>query len=1285
MSLGPFRLLERIGQGAVGTVWRAMHGGGEADAGVQVAIKVLQSDDARGDAFRSGMAQEIAALAALEHPHVTSVYDHGVVTGEEADPRRGLHPGAPYVVMELGLHGTLRDWRDGHQPSSWTEVRGALSTLLSGLAHAHARGLIHRDIKPANLLLDGAGGVKITDFGLAHALERADLEEDRGAGTPLYMAPEQIMGRWRDHGPWTDLYAVGVIGWLLATGSPPFQKPGDLEWVLKSHLRRDLPWFAPTLDLPHGFEAWLRRLLEKNPRSRFQFAADASWELDQLIDPAPAPRPAAITMPGTAAPAPPGPWPSGSDLAVFEALTVEADESFPPTASWSADGETIETAAAELPPLPHWQEAGSTLFRVRGLRSAGLGLVGLRHLPVVGRVTERDQLWTALREARESDRPQVVVLSGASGFGKSALASWFCERAHEVGAATNLRALHHDGGGPAYGLGAMLARHHRCVGIGRFAIEARLDLLLEQRRIRSPDDESLALTEMISPARSDDERCVRFSGPRERYALVERTLDEMLLGRPAILWLDDVHVGADALQLVQHLLRPEARDRALTIVLTVRNDLLADRPAEAELLSDLLARPQVEEVVVGPLEEDHRARLVGGLLGLDAAVLARVWKRTGGNPLFAAQLVEDWVRRGVLVPGEAGFRIAEGASVDLPDDLRALWGQRLERVLEGRPERDRHALELAAALGLEVESREWAAVCIAAHEIPSPDLVEALVGQRLAAWRPLEGGWSFAHGMLREAVEEAARAADRWGRCHAVCAAMLEPSTDPAAMERIARHLIAAGRIEEALPPLRRAIDHTGARGGLCRMASLVDDYRRCLIRVGCAAGDPRMLWVRTQEVVTARGSGDLDRSLRLAQVLCADAEAAGDPSALIDARMQAGWGYDHRTQLAESEVEFRASLALAEKVGDRQRLSRIQLALSVVRWKQGWPAEAEVLATQALHGFDALEDMHGLTHAHGRLASIARQLGRFDEARAHAHRCLELGREFGYRGPGVKALNVLGEVNRLEGKLDEAAAAYERALEAVAALGSPFGLAPTLNLGLVLVDGGRYHEARQQLQPALERRAARDAGLAAGRARVAAPLRCRAARLGRLGPTLRGDGPTVRRDRVHRGGLPPVPGPRGPARRRRGGAVARPAGAAAGRQAVLGVGAKGRGAVASGRASSADSIGLSDVRAPCAHGPRPSDQSINHPQSLAFPIPPRWPGACSIPGRTANWVTTGPTRTTAASGPHRYRHPPTGLRTPSAFARGRGPVTRGGIRRCALGLIPMHQGGTTGEPNVGI
>ena len=149
-----------------------------------------------------------------------------------------------------------------------------------GLGSAHARGILHRDLKPDNVLFAGQndvrGGLRLVDFGLAFLDEgQDDADERKAAGTPRYMAPEQLLSHWRDFGPWTDLYALGCLAWQLCTGETPFQSMRDFRQLLRAHLHMAPPAFKPIFKVPKSFEVWLRTLLAKRRTDRFPFAADA--------------------------------------------------------------------------------------------------------------------------------------------------------------------------------------------------------------------------------------------------------------------------------------------------------------------------------------------------------------------------------------------------------------------------------------------------------------------------------------------------------------------------------------------------------------------------------------------------------------------------------------------------------------------------------------------------------------------------------------------------------------------------------------------------------------------------------------------------------------------------------------------------------------------------------------------------------------------------------------------------------------------------------------------------
>ncbi|MCB9683847.1 MAG: protein kinase [Alphaproteobacteria bacterium] len=250
MKLGSFRLTEVLGRGGVGEVWRGEH----ETSGDAVAIKVLLPENA--GRWRSLLRREVEAVARLDHPGVIWIHDHG------EDPERG-----PWIAFELASGGSLQD----RLPvAGWQPLRALLSEILGALAHAHARGVLHRDLKPANVLLctleDPRPGPKLCDFSLA----RVGGSRGVAGGTPDYLAPEQRAQRWRDEGPWTDLYALGGLAWAGVCGAPPTVTP-----------------WRPRFAVPDGFGRWVEHLLAEDPRDRIRSAAAALAALRALDDPGP--------------------------------------------------------------------------------------------------------------------------------------------------------------------------------------------------------------------------------------------------------------------------------------------------------------------------------------------------------------------------------------------------------------------------------------------------------------------------------------------------------------------------------------------------------------------------------------------------------------------------------------------------------------------------------------------------------------------------------------------------------------------------------------------------------------------------------------------------------------------------------------------------------------------------------------------------------------------------------------------------------------------------------------
>ncbi|MFF4043932.1 protein kinase [Streptomyces sp. NPDC001816] len=266
---GRYELVEKLGQGGMGTV----HRGVDRQLRRTVAVKLLSSELAHDPQSRARFRREAHAAAALNHPAVATIHD----VGEEPHPDGPR----PYLVMEYVQGATLAEVLDGG-PLPVAEAINTACAILDALRHSHERGIVHRDIKPSNIMLTGADTVKVLDFGIAKAFtEAATRITGSGAaiGTPAYLSPEQIGGAEIDHR--ADLYAMGCLLHELLTGQTPFRGESPFA-VMHQHLYAEpepVSRFRP--QIPPAVEAVILRALRKDPAERF---ADAGQMRAALAD-----------------------------------------------------------------------------------------------------------------------------------------------------------------------------------------------------------------------------------------------------------------------------------------------------------------------------------------------------------------------------------------------------------------------------------------------------------------------------------------------------------------------------------------------------------------------------------------------------------------------------------------------------------------------------------------------------------------------------------------------------------------------------------------------------------------------------------------------------------------------------------------------------------------------------------------------------------------------------------------------------------------------------------------
>jgi hypothetical protein len=263
-TIAGYRLIEELGRGGMGTVYRAE----QVSLHRQVALKVLGSNLTRDPAFVARFVAEARAAAKLQHPNVVQVFD----VDQDGDRY--------YISMELMHDGSLEDQLKQQGRLDVDRALQVVADAAAGLAYAESLGIVHRDIKPDNLMLDQHGQVKIADLGLASST--AEIEQ-KAIGTPHFMAPEQVLKKELDHR--TDLYALGCTFYRLVTGKTPFRGQ-TVRDILRAQVK-DEPEPANKANPQVSAEvaAIIARLLQKDPAQRYQTANELLDEIEVLRRP----------------------------------------------------------------------------------------------------------------------------------------------------------------------------------------------------------------------------------------------------------------------------------------------------------------------------------------------------------------------------------------------------------------------------------------------------------------------------------------------------------------------------------------------------------------------------------------------------------------------------------------------------------------------------------------------------------------------------------------------------------------------------------------------------------------------------------------------------------------------------------------------------------------------------------------------------------------------------------------------------------------------------------------
>ena len=268
VQLCDFKLLKKLGQGGMGEVFLAK----QVSLDRQVALKILSKEMAKKPGFVDRFVREARAMAKIDHPNAVKVY--------AAESDKGLN----YVAIEFIGGQSMQDVMDVQGKLSIGDALHVILACADALSHAHEMTLIHRDIKPDNILVSKKGAVKVADFGLAKALDDADMsmtQSGTGLGTPLYMPPEQARDAKNvDHR--TDIYALGCTLYYFVTGKLPFTGDNVLKLIIAKEKGQYDNARKLNSEVPERLDLMIDKMIQKDPKHRYATCAELITDIDNL-------------------------------------------------------------------------------------------------------------------------------------------------------------------------------------------------------------------------------------------------------------------------------------------------------------------------------------------------------------------------------------------------------------------------------------------------------------------------------------------------------------------------------------------------------------------------------------------------------------------------------------------------------------------------------------------------------------------------------------------------------------------------------------------------------------------------------------------------------------------------------------------------------------------------------------------------------------------------------------------------------------------------------------------
>ncbi len=1128
LAIGPFLLDAPVGAGGMATVWRAHH----VASGLKVAVKVMQGERARDPRFVATFNEEVRHVVALSHPAVITVLDYGLLPDSVADvPGATLVPASPYLVMEYASGFGLDQVPT---PVPWPALADILSTLLGALSHAHARGVLHLDIKPANVLRVDEGdalgaALRLSDFGLARAFRETPEVAVLAGGTPEYMPPEQLERRWRDQGPWTDLYALGCMAWQLATGSALFHVRGDPYATARLHLTRSRPVLLDPDGMPAGFASWVQRLIAWDPADRPPNAATAARELTHLrtalrialpgregtcqpdgaVEPAvrgngaggseartldnatfvleeqdgsPDATPTTERTPGASRDTGTLPNPLAVDAATRTTVGrhAELNQAAQATVAFGIDSglpEALRVANANTLADPWSSEAGATEELTRGLNVATE--TGADTLPPHAAGTDTPWL---------DDPPPVRVLGAGLGLlplrrfplvGRHAERDELWRALSDASQKRTARVILVEG---ALGVG----RTRLATAVAERALEqgaAHVLHVMHERVGGSGDGLTAAIAKFLrvdglDPERQDRRLDARFGEGSDVGPLLRGSLPQGIDERDRAAWRH-----AALTRLLSRLAGPvpwlviiddaEWGAESLAFVL----DVLAGRGKAFPALILVCTHEHADTPVLHALRARNVPRMAVPPLP-DTALRSLLTGYLALDDSAAAEVARRAAGNVLLAVqmvrawADRGL-LEQGADGYAPVDhapmdlgVRQVWGDALHRIAEEFGDSTLSSLRVAAALGVEVALPEWSA---------------ALEGLGQTAGPPSRMP-RIVEALLRAGL--AASIPQGWRFAHPLVHELLEDELRASgewtrvhgflaeqlrggAPLRRARHLHEAGRSDEAVDLVLDAARQALATHAFREVARAVDTLN--VYMRALPEGDRRRTETRLLESPALLAGGAVQDSAEVAARAAEEARAQGWPDLHARAVRYRAFALEKAGARAEAEAAFAEAQALAALQGDALDQAICLEHRGTLARMAGDLAESRTLLEHALLAYRALQQPRHIADALKELGGTLVRSGNRTEAHAVLTEARSLYHNLGSDGGAAEALNNLAELARTAGRLDEAESCYKEAFTAMDRLGHAASVIPMVNLAQVQLARKDWREAARSSGRALE------------------------------------------------------------------------------------------------------------------------------------------------------------------------------------------------------------------------